>query len=481
MAFRRFTQPEVARPARFEGVPNLLQAIQTAGLLKAKERETQAKAQADKIKAINDLELVSPTGGFVSDTKEIYEESKGIHDQFMSDMWKNGYASPETKKAMADLENKATISKQQKEQLTGFRKQVADKQRIDPYYNADLVNAMLTDEGIKGFDRDFANVDINDPSAFMFEKYSADYVKEQSQTWAYARKTDIMEREVEVVGPFLDVRGRVNVTDEDARQFIKSRDDGAIQQYYDQAQDFLLEDEIDQMETLPFPELAWMDGLSKNEIKTRLINNPSLNVINPRSWGERTLLMAKKDLTNKIKINKTVSIDESITDRGAAAGTAGERIAVANAESRFETLNQAVYGGDIASLQAAFGGLKGIKEVKYDIAEAAADDITGPRKGAKVVKVNIPNDAGEDAWTTVPIGTPEEMEKAMITLNKYMDDEVKGTANYIGPDKIKRMMDENVRYTVGEDELSKAELRQMGYTDAQIKEALDLKNISIVE
>lgn len=441
MAFRKFSEAAPMRAARFEGLPNVIGAVQTAGLAKAKKEAAAAKSKQDRIDKIAELDLSIKQGAYISDNEEFQKRGEVLVNNMISEVTATGQESNENRLARQKLSADADASKLQLETANRKRKAIADNK--DPYYHGNLDYAKVTDEEAKPFgERDIDSVELGESDTFLREQHLADHIKAQIEKYAKTTTTDAGETKTTIEEPFITETGQSIVTDQDARDYINSRKDfnNEVSGFYDDAVDFLLDDEIRAMQESNLPEHAWMDGLSNNDIKTKVINDPSLNSINSDTWARRKLKMAKQDLRKGIKTNRLFDIDNtsSTDDKPDKVET---RMA-ATSESRYETLGNAVFDMDEAALQTVFGGVKGVKEVKFDYAEKAF-----PAKDAKtVIKINIP-EGGEDNWLKpIPFGTLKEKEAAIIKLNKYMDDEVKGTPNYVGGDRVLRLMEKDARF-----------------------------------
>ena len=413
MAFRKFSEAAPMRAAKFEGLPNVIRAVQTNQILGQRRAAAAAKAKQDRIDRINEIDPSIKAGAYIQDTKQFQKEGEVLINTLFNDITKTGSESPENRIAREKLDQKAILSKQHLETANRYRDAIDNNK--DPYYNGNLDHAKVRDEEANAYaDRDMSRVKIGESDTFLREQHLADHIKSQTETYKRTTTTDSGETKTEINEPFITETGQSIVTDQDARNYINSRKDqnNEVSGFYDDAIDFLLKDEIDAMQASKLPEHAWMDGLSDNDIKTKVINDPSLNSINSDTWAKRKLKMAKIDLRNGIKTNRLFDIDNTTTDGGGTPDKVAIRADEA-AGSRYETLGNAVFDMDDAALQTVFGGVKGVKEVKFDYAKLAF-----PAKDKKtIVKINIPED-GDDVWTEFPFGTLEEKRAAIIKLNK---------------------------------------------------------------
>ena len=78
MAYRVFSQPEIAKAAVFEGMPNLLASINRNQLLKARKDQAEAKQKQELAKRVDALKYETPEGLFAQDIPGFYDWGTGL-------------------------------------------------------------------------------------------------------------------------------------------------------------------------------------------------------------------------------------------------------------------------------------------------------------------------------------------------------------------------------------------------------------------
>ena len=487
MAFRKFSQPTPMRAAKFEGMPNLISSIQQNRLLTAKKKAAEAEAQQKVDKQINDLDRSIAQGAYVQDQEAINELAKTGVNEYISDLNKTGRVSAETSELMQQSEIMANKSKNQFAEFQTMKTDALNISKNDPYFNYTLADAKIRNEEVKTIDqRDTKNVSLEGDEYFMFDKYKADYISEQNKT---VKRPTFRDGKTaghrEVSGQFLDDKGNINVTDQDAKSFLNSGYKEKLHNHYNNALDVEFDTEI---VSIRASGEEWTKGLTHNEIKTAIINNPELNTMDNRSFAERKLEMAKEDLRAGARIDKLTNINfvNRDTTKKTPGGAKEEGIQIA-AKFRNNLIDKIVYDNKEDALASVFGGLKGVANYQFYY-----EDLTFPDYGIKgkvqgiTLMVPDPESAGEFITKDIPLKNEEDKLEARLVVNKYLDDEVKGTANYIGPERvsqenerIRKSKKSSVEYSSGDTTYTHKKLIDEGYTEEQIQQAIELGNIKV--
>ena len=487
MAFRKFSQPTPMRAAKFEGMPNLISSIQQNRLLTAKKKAAEDEAQQKVDKQINDLDRSIAQGAYVQDQEAINELAKTGVNEYISDLNKTGRVSAETSELMQQSEIMANKSKKQFGEFQTMKTDALNISKNDPYFNYTLADAKIRNEEVKTIDqRDANNVSLEGDEYFLFDKYKADYISEQNKT---VKRPVFRDGKTaghrEVSGQFLDDKGNINVTDQDAQSFLNSEYKEKLHDYYNSTLDAEYDTEV---ASIRAGGEAWTKGLTHNEIKTALINNPELNTMDSRTFAERKLEMTKNDLREGARIDKLTNTNfvDRDTTKKPPGGTPEERLQIQTG-LRNETLNKIVYSNDEDALAAAFGGLKGVSNYQFYYEDLKFPDYD---KKGKVQGITLmvpdPETQGDFIPKDIPLKTKKDKREARVILNKYLDDEVKGTANYIGPERIikaneaiKQAEEATVEYSAGDTTYTHKKLIDEGYTEEQIQQAIELGNIKV--
>lgn len=439
MAFRRFSEAAPMRAAQFEGLPNLIGAVQTAGIVKAKKEAAAAKSQQELQKRVDAYKFSAETDMLPQDIEPFNEEGLNLGKGYLNALYA-GETGFKERGAMDQHEMKHAKLRSQRDQITVLNKTIDERAKNDPYYigpadEAKVMNVAIMDAGPER-DAAIRDLSLGGDETFNDVKQRADYVASVTEKWS-KKTTDASGKvvDVEINEAFLDEKGNTIVTPVDADQYLNSH--VGVKPFYTG----LIVGEVEKtaQEMIDNPVLyPWAKDMELNNLTDHLLKNPNDNFKNKRTLGERQIMMAQHDLREAIKTNRQMSSTAAAKDMGKDKV---ETRMSATTDSRYETLGNAVFEEDEAALQTVFGGVKGVKEVKFDYAKQAF-----PAKDKKtVIKVNIPVE-DEDNWVEFPFGTLEEKKSAIIKLNKYMDDEVKGTDNYVGGDRILRLMEKDPRF-----------------------------------
>lgn len=489
MAFRKFSQPTPMKAAKFEGMPNLISSIQQNQVLKAKDRAAKAEAQQKVDKQINDLDRSIEQGAYVQDQDAIDVLAKKGVASYIKDLNESGRVSAKTNEEMQEAPAMANKSKKQFAAFQTMKTDALNISKNDPYFDYTLADAKIRNEEIKSFDqRDTKNVSLEGDEYFMFDKHRADYISKQNETIKnpviVGGKTTGHQ---EVSGQFLDESGKINVTDQDAKTYLNSEYKEKLHNHYNNALDAEYDTEV---VSIRASGESWTQGLTHAEIKTALINQPELNTMDSRTFAERKLEMAKVDLREGARIDKLTNTNfvTKETEKKPPGGTPEERLNIQTG-LRNETLNKIVYSNDEDALAAAFGGIKGVANYQFYYKPIAfpfsEDKDKGDVEGITLM-VPDPESQGEFIPRDIPLKTKKDKREARVILNKYLDDEVKGTTNYIGPERIvkaneaiKKKEEGAVEYSAGEETYTHKKLIDEGYTEEQIQQAIELGNIKV--
>lgn len=200
-----------------------------------------------------------------------------------------------------------------------------DKRRDDDkYYDKRYDEASVLDaaygEGADLLTRGsrLADVEKNlfqNPQSFKHKQYTADWVnnygqKEKIKTTGNPDAKSSIENKARFWDP---KTGKPGVTDDHAIDYLRSEE--RVDKWYDYQLDQTLSDEIKKMKSSGDSRAAWMEGLSDNEIKAELINDPSKNLITKTDYGIRKREMAKRDLEEADSVHSKISYEKKLDDR----------------------------------------------------------------------------------------------------------------------------------------------------------------------
>lgn len=488
MAFRRFSQPTPYRPPVFEGMPNILRAIERGQLRKAQEAETTRKAQEDLQKEIGKIERADYDGLYPKDTEIINKRATTDFDNTINDLNTVGSVSSKTRTGVSDTESFYANAKSEKDMLEGLDKTI--EQIDDNFFNKDLAHARTMEQKLKVHgERDVQSINLDDPDYFMEEAYMQHHIKGQSQKdITQTVQTATGEVTTGVKGPFLDNQGNIKVTPQDANTYLNSRKDGKLHDKYNQAVDYELTTEVEDvmkgMNYLPDALQKRLRGLNNNEIKTFLINNPDMNPFDTRTFARRKLDMVAEKLRNGVHTDQKVNTDYTakIGDEGPDL-TGTERIRASAHENYYKTVSDVMFEDSTEGLKVFFSQEKGYLNPRFET------EVEGPSlEGRRVIKVDLPT-GGKDPVTkapevkakTFPAETLQDMKEAVVELTNIYNSGIKDAAYRVDPNIIIRSMEKDPRFTeydVDGKNYTFSQLKRKGYTDEQINEAVKLGTIS---
>lgn len=282
------------------------------------ERDARRKS-ADQFKY--DLDQ----GAFENDTKILGEFAKNVTNKMVGAIRKgDANEENEVKKEMKDGLTYQQMSKNQLERSKQLRQNIVDRATKDPYYNPDA-DLNLIQDATHGKDNDVnlftrgerlseAEKKVGGIQSFKFNNYRSDYVKKiGSQSKSVETGNDLSKNSIFNEATFWDKKtGKPGVTDDHAIDFLKS--DDRVSEYYTSRIDADLSDEIKKMKASGDSRVGWMKGMSEQDIKTELINDPSKNILDNTEFGQRIREKAKNDLQEADRINSKVSYETKKDD-----------------------------------------------------------------------------------------------------------------------------------------------------------------------
>lgn len=262
---------------------------------------------------------------YTSDQEVLNEDAKNITARAIHELKNTGQLSGETALAMQDHEsmlNKSIIDKKLADQVRAKIKEHGDNPKN--YYNGKVDEDALMkaeyegpiserQDRIQAVAKNLASIDT-----FNKGKFVADHIqrqklnKMQSVTDQSGVKTTKMTSAI-----FMKPDGTPGVTDSHVVEMFN--EDPRVEQWYSREVDKQLDSEISRMKALGNdPRISWMKGMQDQDIKSAIIENPSLNMINGTPFGQRKKELARQDLSVGQDINRSTSIDYS--DQAGATG-----------------------------------------------------------------------------------------------------------------------------------------------------------------
>jgi hypothetical protein len=277
------------------------------------QRAVQRRTAADQFQY--DLE----GGAFETDTKVFKEYSKNVKDRARQEIRETGRLSPETDRMQTEGRAWKKISENQLQRAKELNARITGKQ--DKYYNPEPDLKLVTWATVgEDNDVDFrtrgerlakAEKEMGGVDTFRFQDYRADYVKNiGTQYKKRVTNNPNAKNTIYNQATFWDDKtGKPGVTDDQAIDYIES--DRRVAQWYDDKVSKQLEREIKGMKASGDSRVSWMKGLSDEEIKNTLINDPSKNIANSKTYGARVRDMAKGDLAEADRVNSEVAYDST--------------------------------------------------------------------------------------------------------------------------------------------------------------------------
>lgn len=312
MAYRQFRNEKTYEAPDLSFIDDTTQAI--SGLFRSIGKE-----KAERRKAADQFSYDLDKGEYENDTKLLTELAKNVTARAKQEIRRTGRISPETDAQMKEGLGWQTASKNQLERAKTLRQNITDKGTRDPYYNPEPdLNKILSATHGQENDVDFrtrgerlAEIEksIGGADTFRFNKYRAEYVKAiGAQSKEVASENGQTKNSIFNKATFWDQKtGKPGVTDDHAIDFLNS--ERRVSEYYDAKVDSQINEEIKQMKSSGDKRVAWMDGLSDEQVKDELLKDPSKNLINKANYGTRVRQLAKGDLQEADRIDSKTSYE----------------------------------------------------------------------------------------------------------------------------------------------------------------------------
>lgn len=309
MAYRKFHQEHYYEAPNYDpitvGLSNLFHGIN--------------QARVEKQRRVNQFDFDLSEGKFDNDQKILTEMANLVVNRGRTDIQTSGRTSGNTLKMMNEGKAYQQMSKNQFDRAKTLQQQILSLDTKDKYYDGkrDLDKLRLAVSGengevnfyTRGERLDELEQSIGGVDAFKYKDYRADYVKGignqfKEKTTGSPNKTNTIYDQA----TFWD-NGKPGVTDQHAVDYLDSDPQGRVRAYFDSRMDQTLDSEIQSMKASGDARNNWMSDLSNAEIKNRLIDEPSLNTINSKQYGQRMMDMVKSDLKDADRINSKVSVE----------------------------------------------------------------------------------------------------------------------------------------------------------------------------
>lgn len=319
MAYREFNNEDTyAAPDTSGFLSHTISTIHNQLAEKARQKK-EYRTAAQKFK------MDVGKAAYTSDQDVLNEDAKNITARAIHELKNTGQLSAETSLAMQDHEsilNKSQLDKKLADQVRAKIKENGDNPKN--YYNGKVDEDALIKAEYEGpinerQDRIQAVAkQLGGINTFNKGKFVADHIqrqklnKLQSVTDQSGIKTTKMTSAI-----FMKPDGTPGVTDSHVVEMFN--EDPRVEQWYTNELDKKLTDEVGRMKALGNdPRVSWMKGMTDEDIKAAIIENPSLNLINGTAFGQRKKDMAKDDLAVGQDLNRSTSIDYS--DQAGATG-----------------------------------------------------------------------------------------------------------------------------------------------------------------
>jgi hypothetical protein len=315
MAYREFHYEKTYEAPDYSGfldnatrsVSNLFQSIAA--------QNTQKQKNADQFNY--DLSQ----GKFENDQKVLSEYANNVVGRGKQEILNNGKTSNETASMMNQGKSWQQMSQIQHEKAKSLQAEILARDTKDPYYDGQIdlgklkvasngenneVNFLTRGDRLAETEKQIGGID-----SFKYANYRADYVKNVGarSREATAGNPNATKTRYDEATFWDDLTGKPGVTDSRAIDYLNSDPQGRVNQFFDKKVNEQLESEIEKMKASGDTRTSWMKGLSKEEIKNELINDPSKNIINKQDFGVRKRELAKTDLRDADRINSKVSVD----------------------------------------------------------------------------------------------------------------------------------------------------------------------------
>lgn len=277
-----------------------------------------AEGQRKREQKANDFNYTLEKGAFDSDIDLLREIANNVTNREVTRLRSGKPRDQETEQLKQLGLSYQQKSQQQYKRLQNLSKQIEDMRQADPYYdptsdfkrlnkiNSYDVNFLNRDTAFDEIEPEIGKVSSNpEENTFRYSKYRADYVKNKGNQ--YKERTTGSPNATKTIydqATFWTPEGKVGVTDEHAIDFLES--DKRVNMFFEDKVMRELDSEVKKMKASGDERVAWMKGLSDEEIKNELINDASKNIINQTDYGVRKRELAKKDLSEADRINSKV-------------------------------------------------------------------------------------------------------------------------------------------------------------------------------
>jgi hypothetical protein len=371
-----------------------------------------------KQRKIDEYKYTINKGTFENDNIYFEEGAKAVTSMMKEGMKeKDGHKIQGAKSLADELETQSQERRRQDELFKRGDSIIDERAKKDKYYEPGVDKKYWSDAAF-GEEHDINFIDRGDrlenaykviggknPQSFKDREYLADWVntfgqkqKEVSSGSPFAAKMEGSS------SPFVNPKtGKPEVTDEHAIMYIKSDDEGRVDQKYTWRLDNQLQEEIKSMRASGDSRAAWMKDKSDEDVMNELITNPKKNIINSQDFGIRKREMAKQDLKDAATIQTKVSV-ETKTDQKATGGMY-KNDAIAYSPTYFNTATeydvpadgeQAAHTGAMRRQKGSLAGPGGVlmiskgtttgKPITFDAESRNAYLVTSGRKSQVVGK-----------------------------------------------------------------------------------------------
>lgn len=319
MAYREFRNEETYKAPETSGLfQHTMGTIGQQMAERAREKKVNRSA-AERFKLDNDK------GYYASDVDVLNENAKQITARAIHELKTRGQLSGETVLMMQDHEALANKSKIDYDLATKARAMMKEIGSKDEFYNGGTLddgklgkdelalqdaeyNGSISERNqrIQNVLRNIGGIDTFNKGKFVAKHIQQQKLnKMQNITDQSGVKTTKMTSAI-----FMKPDGTPGITDNHIVEMFNK--DPRVEQWYTKEVDSQLGSEVKRMKALGNdPRVSWMKGMSDEDIKAAIIENPSLNLINGTPFGQRKKELAKKDLEVGQDINKSTSVDYS--------------------------------------------------------------------------------------------------------------------------------------------------------------------------
>lgn len=310
MAYRTF------RNEKYYEAPNVDPFASTIGTINHMITE-RIRDKRLNLQAAQRFKLDKGKGYYATDEDMLNQQARAITTQAVVELRKTGQISADTALAMEDHKTLANRSKIDYDTANNIRKQIKENSVRDKYYLGDVDNQKLIgaeyDGDISGRNDRIQEVasQLGGIDTFNKSKFLADHIQRQklntiqNVTDKSGMKTTRMTSAI-----FMRPDGTPGVTDQHVIDYFNS--DARVDQWYNQAVDKQLDDDVKRMRALGNDSrVSWMKDMDDKDVKEAIIRNPGLDLINGTPFAERKKEMAMSDLNAGQDINRKVAVDYS--------------------------------------------------------------------------------------------------------------------------------------------------------------------------